>query len=204
MAEHVSQAHRGGSCIVGVCNISFSEFFSFSSLSALFPFPAFCYSLAALSQTLLTTQAKIYKRTFPDLRPGYTVRVHQKIQEGGKERIQIFEGLVISVHKGRVLADATFTVRRVVEGIGVEKIFSLCSPNIAKIDVVKVAKVRRAKLFFLRGRKGKATRLNERFTTADEFTVAVNQSEPQLASPQTDDSSGELQHEEVAEEEAEQ
>ncbi len=109
----------------------------------------------------------------PDLRPGYTVRVHQKVQEGGKERVQVFEGLVINVHKGASPLDASFTVRRIVEGVGVEKVFPLHSPNIKKIDVVKVAQVRRAKLFFLRGRRGKAARLSERFTTADEFAVAV-------------------------------
>lgn len=127
-----------------------------------------------MSQVLLQEQAKKHARPFPEIRPGYTVRVHQKVQEGGKERVQIFEGLVIAVHKGRVPTDNTITVRRIVEGVGVEKIFALCSANVVKIDVVKVAKVRRAKLFFLRGRRGKAARLSERFTTADEFAVAVD------------------------------
>ncbi len=126
-----------------------------------------------MSQISVRAQAKKYERPFPVLKPGYTVRVHQKVQEGGKERIQIFEGLVLGVHKGTYPTDATFTVRRIVQGVGVEKIFPLCSPNIAKIDVVKVAKVRRAKLSFLRGRRGKSARLSERFTTADEFNVAV-------------------------------
>lgn len=81
---------------------------------------------------------------------------------------------------GRCLTDATFTVRRVVENVGVEKVFPLCSSNITKIDVVKIARVRRAKLFFLRGRKGKAARLSERFTTAGEFAVAVSEPKKEL------------------------
>ena len=125
-------------------------------------------------QALLIKQAQKYRRPIPELRPGYTVRVHQKVQEGGKERIQMFEGLIISVHKGRSTTDASFTVRRIVEGVGVEKVYPLCSPNIAKIDVVKVAPVRRAKLFFLRGRKGNAAKLSERFTKASEFAMAVS------------------------------
>jgi large subunit ribosomal protein L19 len=124
-------------------------------------------------QSTLQAQAKKYARPFPALRSGYTVRVHQKVQEGGKERIQIFEGLIISVHKGRSLTDTSFTVRKIVEGIGVEKVYPFCSPNITKIDVVKVAPVRRAKLFFLRGRKGNAAKLSERFTKAEEFAGAV-------------------------------
>ncbi len=109
----------------------------------------------------------------PDIRPGYTVRVHEKIQEGEKERVQIFEGLVISVHRGHTPTDATFLVRRIASGIGVEKMFAMLSPVIDKIEVKKVAKVRRAKLFFLRGRTGKSARLSERFTSSDEFAVAV-------------------------------
>lgn len=126
---------------------------------------------------MLQAQAAKFKRPFPELRPGYTVRVHQKVIEGEKERIQAFEGLVISVHKGRCITDGSFVVRRIVEGVGVEKVFPICSPNITKVDVVKVAKVRRAKLFFLRGRRGKSARLSERFTTADEFKVAVAEKE---------------------------
>lgn len=127
----------------------------------------------------LTNLAANYRKPRPEVRPGFTVRVHERIQEGGKERIQIFEGLVISVHKGSTLADTTFTVRRIASGVGVEKVFSLHSPKIEKIEVKKVARVRRAKLFFLRGRRGKAARLAERFTTADEFAV-VAPTEPEV------------------------
>ena len=127
---------------------------------------------------LLHTQAKKIEKQRPDLRPGFTVRVHERIQEGGKERIQVFEGLIISVHKGQTPTDTTFTVRRIVSGVGVEKNFSLYSPKIEKISVKKVANVRRAKLFFLRGRRGKCARLSERFTTADEFAIATDVPEP--------------------------
>jgi large subunit ribosomal protein L19 len=124
-------------------------------------------------QQLLRKLSAAFTRPRPDVRPGFTVRVHERIKEGDKERVQVFEGLVIRVHKGATLADTTFTVRRIASGIGVEKTFPLHSPNITKIEVKKVAKVRRSKLFFLRGRQGKAARLSERFTTADEFAVAV-------------------------------
>lgn len=109
------------------------------------------------------------QKSRPEVRPGYTVRVHERIKEGEKERVQIFEGLVISVHKGSNPMDTTFTVRRIVSGIGTEKIFPLHSPKLEKVEVKKVATVRRAKLFFLRGRTGKAARLSERFTNAGEF-----------------------------------
>ncbi len=109
----------------------------------------------------------------PDVKPGFTVRVHQKVQEGEKERIQIFEGLVIGVHRGHSPSDHNFTVRRIASGVGVERIFPLHSPMIDKIEVKKVAKVRRAKLNFLRGRSGKSARISERFTNAEEFAVAA-------------------------------
>lgn len=126
-----------------------------------------------MTNIALHAQAKPFTRSVPEIKPGYTVRVHEKIQEGGKERVQIFEGLVISVHKGHIATDASFVVRRVVSGVGVEKVFSLHSPSLEKIEVKKVAKVRRAKLFFIRGRSGKSARMIERFTTEGEFAVAV-------------------------------
>lgn len=122
-----------------------------------------------MTSITIQAQAKPYLRNVPDVQPGYTVRVHEKIQEGGKERVQVFEGLVISVHRGHVPTDTSFTVRKVVSGIGVEKVFPLHSPVIEKIEVKKVAKIRRAKLFFIRGRTGKAARMLERFTTEGEF-----------------------------------
>ena len=95
----------------------------------------------------------------PAMKPGDTVRVHVKVREGDKERIQVFEGMVIGQHRGG--ARATFTVRKVSFGQGVERIFPLHSPIIDKIVVLRTAKVRRAKLYFLRDLKGKAARMKE-------------------------------------------
>ena len=95
----------------------------------------------------------------PEFKPGDTVKVHVKIKEGDKERIQIFEGVVIGMHRGGTRA--SFTVRKVSFGQGVERIFPLHSPVIDKIDVVRTARVRRAKLYFLRELKGKAARMKD-------------------------------------------
>jgi large subunit ribosomal protein L19 len=95
----------------------------------------------------------------PAIKPGDTVKVHVKVREGDKERIQVFEGMVIGMHRGG--ARATFTVRKVSFGQGVERIFPLHSPTIAKVDLVRSARVRRAKLYFLRNLKGKAARMKE-------------------------------------------
>lgn len=105
-------------------------------------------------------EKKLIKSNTPLLKSGQTLRVHQKIREGDKERVQIFEGMVIKVG-GSSTFNRTFTVRKVVDGIGVEKIFPLHSPNIVKIDVVKTAKVRRAKLYYIRGKEGQKIRLYE-------------------------------------------
>jgi large subunit ribosomal protein L19 len=95
----------------------------------------------------------------PAMRSGDTVRVHVKVREGDKERVQIFEGIVIGLHRGGLRA--SFTVRKVSFGQGVERIFPLHSPVIQKVEVVRSAKVRRAKLYFLRDLKGKAARMKE-------------------------------------------
>ena len=95
----------------------------------------------------------------PRFRPGDTVRVHVKIKEGDKYRIQVFEGVVI-VQKNNGIS-STFTVRKVSSGYGIERIFPLHSPIIEKMEVVKSGKVRRARLYYLRGRRGKAARLKE-------------------------------------------
>ena len=97
--------------------------------------------------------------TRPDMRSGDTVRVHVKVREGDKERIQVFEGVIINLRRGGVRS--TFTVRKVSFGQGVERIFPMHSPTIQKVDVVRSAKVRRAKLYFLRDLKGKAARMKE-------------------------------------------
>ena len=95
----------------------------------------------------------------PAMKPGDTVKVHVKVREGDKERIQVFEGMVIGMHRGGVRA--TFTVRKVSFGQGVERIFPLHSPIIDRIEVLRSARVRRAKLYFLRDLKGKAARMKE-------------------------------------------
>ena len=95
----------------------------------------------------------------PAMRSGDTVKVHVKVREGDKERIQIFEGMVIAMHRGGVRA--TFTVRKVSFGQGVERIFPLHSPTIQKVEVTRSAKVRRAKLYYLRDLKGKAARMKD-------------------------------------------
>ncbi len=96
----------------------------------------------------------------PEFGPGDTVRVHTRVIEGGKERIQIFEGTVIGRKGGGVRE--SFTVRKISHGIGVERTFMLHSPRIAKIEVVRKGAVRRAKLYYLRQRVGKATKVKER------------------------------------------
>ena len=100
----------------------------------------------------------------PLMRAGDTVRVHVKVREGDKERIQIFEGVVIGLHRGGTRA--SFTVRKVSFGQGVERIFPLHSPTIQKVEVMRSAKVRRAKLYYLRGRTGKSARISERTENA--------------------------------------
>ena len=100
------------------------------------------------------------KTEVPVLNVGDTVKVHNKIKEGTRERIQIFEGTIIAKHGGGI--SETFTVRRVSFGVGVEKTFPVHSPNVDKVEIVRVGKVRRAKLFYLRDRVGKSAKVKER------------------------------------------
>lgn len=114
-----------------------------------------------MSQQLINAVTKNYmKNDVPEFRAGDIVRVHVRIKEGEKERIQIFEGLVIYRHGGGI--SATFTVRKISSGVGVEKIFPVHSPMIAKIEVVRLGKVRRAKLSYIRSLSAKAARIKER------------------------------------------
>lgn len=99
------------------------------------------------------------KKDIPDFSPGDRVRVHYKVVEGGRERIQVFDGVVIARQRGG--ARETFLVRRVTYGIGVERTFPVHSPRIAKIEVVRRGRVRRAKLYYLRGLSGKSARIAE-------------------------------------------
>ncbi len=113
-----------------------------------------------MSRALLDHVTASAIKKVPDLKPGATVKVYQKIKEGGKERVQMFQGLVIRVNAGAGV-DKTFTVRKIVEGVGVEKIFPFHTPTIEKIVVVKQGKVRRSKLYYMRDLQGKSTRLRE-------------------------------------------
>ena len=113
-----------------------------------------------MSQILRDFTLKYCKDEVPELLPGQIVKVHQKIKEGNKTRIQVFQGTVIAVNPGHGI-NSTFTVRRIASGVGVEKLFPIHSPNIVKIEVMRSQKVRRAKLNFLRERQGKALRLKE-------------------------------------------
>ena len=104
-------------------------------------------------------EAELVRKDLPRIIPGDTVKVHVRVKEGEKERIQIFQGVIISIRGGGMRA--SFTVRKVSSGIGVERVFPLNSPSIAKIEVLRHGKVRRAKLYFLRKKLGKAGRLKE-------------------------------------------
>ncbi len=108
---------------------------------------------------LRTLEQSQLRTDIPDFKPGDTVRVHVKVVEGARERIQVFEGVVIARRGGGIRE--TFTVRRVSYGIGVERVFPLHSPRVAKIEVVRHGRVRRAKLYYLRNLRGKAARIKE-------------------------------------------
>ncbi len=105
-------------------------------------------------------QQEDMKQDVPDFGPGDTVRVHLKVKEGGRERIQVFEGTVIARRGGGL--DETFTVRRIASGVGVERVFPLHSPAIERIEVTRRGKVRRARLNYLRQLRGKAARIKEK------------------------------------------
>ena len=159
---------------------------------------------------LSEVQKQVATKEVPKIKAGHTVRVHQKIKEGEKERIQMFEGLVIKVNSGTG-ADKTFTVRKVVEGIGVERIFPLYSPLLEKIEVKKEAKVRRSKLYYMRKRSGKSARLKEGFVTDQEMEAAIVQladekakeEEENTETAETNDAPAETKEEDTAAAEAE-
>ncbi len=124
--------------------------------------------LQRLEQTFPTNPVPVFEI-------GDTVRVHVKVIEGEKERVQVFEGVVIT-RKGRKIRE-TFTVRKISYGVGVERVFPVNSPTIAKIDVIRKGKVRRAKLYYLRDKKGKQAKVAERefFRTASKAKTSKNE-----------------------------
>jgi large subunit ribosomal protein L19 len=107
-----------------------------------------------------TIEREQMRKDLPDFGPGDTVRVHVRVVEGGRERVQVFEGVVIGRNGSG--ASETFNVRKLSAGIGVERLFPLHSPKIDKIEVVRFGDIRRAKLYYLRGRVGKRARIRER------------------------------------------
>ncbi len=115
-----------------------------------------------MTNALMASLQPQLSEDFPEIGPGDTVRVHQKITEGRNERIQVFQGVVIAFHGGKT-AGAMYTVRRTgSHGVGVERTFPLHSKTVDKVEVLRKAKVRRAQLYYLRDRQGKAARLREK------------------------------------------
>ena len=117
-------------------------------------------------------------KAFPEVHPGDIVRVHQKIKEGGKERIQVFEGIVIKTH-GKSGPSATFTVRKITYGVGVERTYPLQSPSIVKIEFKKGSEVHRAKLYYLRKLSGKSLKMKEKKLDQDVWELVANVAEPE-------------------------
>jgi large subunit ribosomal protein L19 len=133
------------------------------------------------------------KNNAPSLRPGDTVRVHQKIREGNKERIQVFEGTVIAV-RGNKGINTSFVVRRIASGVGVEKTFPLHSPNVVKVERLKSSKVRRARLYYLRSRFGRNARMRNEVRNQTNWEEMVPVEEVQATeevteSPEVEESS---------------
>lgn len=116
--------------------------------------------MSDLMKVVEAAQANI-REGFPVFKAGDTINVHVKIKEGGKERIQLFQGVVIQ-RRGKSTNGETFTVRKVSNGVGVERIFPITSPSVHKIELIKVGKVRRAKIYYMKGRHGKAARIREK------------------------------------------
>jgi len=112
-----------------------------------------------IRKAIADIEAKYVRKDVPDMRAGDTVRVHTKIKEGDKERIQIFEGVLIAYRKGGT--GSTFTVRKTSYGVGVERVFPVHSPRIDKVEVLGHGEVRRSRLYYLRARQGKAARLHQ-------------------------------------------
>ena len=133
------------------------------------------------------------KSLIPDIKIGDTVRVHQRVKEGNRERIQVFEGIVIKKQNGGL--NETFTVRRISYGVGVEKTFLIHSPLVEKVELVRVGKVRRAKLYYLRDRIGKAAKTKE--------NVGANLKREQIIVKEEAEKAREIEEEKKAEKAAE-
>ena len=137
-------------------------------------------ALPSRSAALAAIEKGLKKSNNPEFRVGDTVKVHVKIREGGKERVQIFQGLVIGRHKGDE-PTATFTVRKVSYNVGVERVFLVNSPMIEKIEVVSEGQVRRARLYYLRDLRGKSAKIKSQLVSHEENSAA--ESAPAEAAP---------------------
>ena len=122
------------------------------------------------------------KNKIPELRAGNTVKVHVRVKEGNRERIQVFEGTIIKVQGGGI--NQTFTVRRIASGVGVEKTFLVHSPAVEKVEVTRVGKARRAKLFYLRDRVGKSAKTKEKVGARIQTNEIVLKEEAVEAAPE--------------------
>src|SRR5512140_2909170 len=135
-----------------------------------------------LRKAIADIEAKYARKDIPDMRSGDTVRVHTKIKEGDKERIQIYEGVVIAYRKGTP-GRSMFTVRKVSYGVGVERMFPVHSPRIDKIEVLGHGEVRRSRLYYLRDLQGKAARLHQQEGPTDGAAAAAPSSPAEPATP---------------------
>ncbi|MFA5355412.1 MAG: 50S ribosomal protein L19 [Candidatus Paceibacterota bacterium] len=129
--------------------------------------------------TKLESFNKTQTKEMPELRPGDTVKVYQKIQEKDKERVQVFEGQILARKHGKGIS-STITVRKISGGVGVEKLFPLHSPVIDKIELVKRGKVRRAKLYYLREAKGRKARLKTKEIKESALSTEVGNENPKM------------------------
>ena len=166
MISHLKGQKIGGQNCSASSDGLFSQTFLDSPFSNFNSFPTFAVQfsnhrvMADLIKLVEQEFAKV-RENIPVFKPGDTINVHVKIKEGNKERIQQFQGTVIQ-RRGSGSNGETFTVRKISNGIGVERIFPIVSPNIDKIEVIKEGKVRRAKLYYLKGKQGKAARIKEK------------------------------------------
>lgn len=126
-------------------------------------------------------EAETKRKKVPELRPGDTVRVHARVVEGSRERVQVFEGIVIGIHGAG--AKEVFTVRRIAHGVGVERSFLLHSPRLDKIDVLRHGEVRRAKLYYLRGKIGKGARVRQKREAVAIADGSQSEPEPEPEAP---------------------
>lgn len=136
-----------------------------------------------METTIKLSPVNIAARKKLDVRSGDTVRVHLKIQEKGKTRIQIFEGMVLAVKHGKE-SGGTFTVRKVMSGVGVEKIFPIYSPSIDKVEVVKRSKVRRSKLYYIRDKVAREVRRKLRRMIGTPVTITDAEVEEEVEAPE--------------------